>query len=127
MKIKIYHYNVRDFVEMKKKSKNELFYEFELDIGFVEDSEKKTDRFSMLVCNIEGLNKVYNEYINSPKVIQFNHLMITEFYDEKKVIKLLNERIDKIEGNTWLDIVSILSVFLNYEFSPNIPDREYIW
>jgi hypothetical protein len=115
-------FSVNDLIKTKG---NAFYYEIELEIGT--ELEKGADRFNIDVCNIEGLNIAYGSFIKEKKIIQFDHLMLIDNKNIDFIIKILKIRIESINGNDWVDITSKLTVFLNYEFSPNVPQLLQEW
>ena len=120
---KLYHYHIQDIVKIKK---SDYYKELELDIGISGDEQEATDRFSLVICTLEGMTEVYREHIKVYSMAQFDHILIVENLDEKEIVSRLKKRIEAVRGKSWEDISQKLAVFLNYEFLPNVPSWENI-
>ena len=80
-----------------------------LQIG-AEDSGKSADNFDLCVCTPGWINK--NSWV--PKLMR--HTLIIRRYDKEIIKKVINDYIDKCEGNDWMELASKLSRVFFWEY-----------
>ena len=122
MEIELKQYAFADidsFKFTKPKPGQDFILELEMDIGARNGAG--SDRFSVTVCNDGGLSAFNKRVIAHYGFVELAHVLVFKDFDEKTIISLLQAKVQEITGETWDEIVSKLTTFLNYEFDPSTP------